>query len=42
MSTFEIQQVPKPMAVFTTILDDQLEMNKYLNQVILEHRQNNQ
>ena len=39
MSTFEIQYVPKQMAVFTTILDDHVEMNKYLKQVILEHRQ---
>ena len=39
MSTFEIQHVPKPMAVFTTILDDHVEMNRYLKQVILEHRQ---
>ena len=41
MNTFEIQYVPKQMAVFTTILDDHIEMNKYLKQVILEHRQNN-
>ena len=41
MSTFEIQHVSKPMAVFTTILDDHVEFNKYLKQVILEHRQNN-
>ena len=41
MSTFEIQYVPKQMAVFTTILDDHVEFNKYLKQVILEHRQNN-
>ena len=39
MSTFEIQHVPKPMAVFTTILDDHVEFNKYLKQVNLEHRQ---
>jgi hypothetical protein len=39
MSTFEVQHVPKPMAVFTTILDDHVEFNKYLKQVILEHRQ---
>ena len=39
MSTFEIQHVPKQMAVFTTILDDHVEVNKYLKQVILEHRQ---
>ena len=38
-STFEIQHVPKQMAVFTTILDDHVEFNKYLKQVILEHRQ---
>ena len=41
MSTLEIQYVPKQMAVFTTILDDHVEFNKYLKQVILEHRQNN-
>ena len=40
-STWNIQHVPKQMAVFTTILDDHVEMNKYLKQVILEHRQNN-
>ena len=40
-STFEIQYVPKQMAVFTTILEDHVEFNKYLKQVILEHRQNN-
>jgi len=38
-SALEIQHVPKQMAVFTTILDDHVEMNKYLKQVILEHRQ---
>ena len=41
MSTLEVQHVPKQMAVFTTILDDHVEMNKYLKQVILEQRQNN-
>ena len=41
MSTFEIQYVSKPMSVFTTILDDHVEFNKYLKQVILEHRQKN-
>ena len=40
-STLDIQYVPKQMAVFTTILDDHVEFNKYLKQVILEHRQNN-
>ena len=39
MSTLEIQYVPKQMAVFTTILDDHVEFNKYLKQVILDHRQ---
>lgn len=29
------------MPVFTAILDDHVEFNKYLKQVILEHRQNN-
>jgi hypothetical protein len=41
MSTFDIQYVPKQMAVFTTILDDHVQFNKYLKQVILEHRKNN-
>jgi len=41
MNTLEIQHVPKQMAVFTTILDDHVEFNKYLKQVILEHRQTN-
>ena len=40
-STFEIQYVPKKMAVFTTILEDHVEVNKYLKQVIVEHRQKN-
>ena len=40
-SKFEIQHVPKQMAVFTTILEDHVELNKYLKQVILKHRQNN-
>ena len=39
MSTLDINYVPKQMAVFTTILDDHVEFNKYLKQVILEHRQ---
>ena len=39
MNTLEIHYVPKQMAVFTTILDDHVEFNKYLKQVILEHRQ---
>ena len=40
-SEFKIEYVPKQMAVFTTILEDHVEFNKYLKQVILEHRQNN-
>ena len=40
-STFEIQHVNKPMAVFSVILDNHVEFNKYLKQVILEHRHNN-
>ena len=38
-STFETQHVMKAMPVFSTILADHVEMNKYLKQVILEHRQ---
>ena len=40
-SKFETQHVIKPMPVFSTILADHVEFNKYLKQVILEHRQNN-
>ena len=40
-STFETQHVYKAMPVFSTILADHVEFNKYLKQVILEHRQNN-
>ena len=40
-NNFEIQHVNKPMAVFTTILEDHVEFNKYLKQVILAHRQRN-
>ena len=40
-NTITIQHVPKHMAVFSTILHDHVEFNKYLKQVILEHRQNN-
>jgi len=39
MSELNIQYVPKQMAVFTTILDGHVEINEYLKQVILEHRQ---
>ena len=38
MSTFDIQYVPKQMAVFTTILDDHVEFNKYMKDVIFNHR----
>ena len=40
-SEFEIQHVNKPMAVFTTVIDNHVELNKYLKEVILEHRRNN-
>ena len=36
-----IQYVPKQLPIFTTILPQHVEFNKYLKQVILEHRQNN-
>ena len=36
-----IQQVPKQLPVFSTILPQHVELNNYLKQVILEHRQNN-
>ena len=35
----EVQYVNKPMPVFTSILADHVEINKYLKQVILEHRE---
>ena len=38
-SLFNTQHVLKQMALFTTILDDHVEMNEYFKQVILEHRQ---
>ena len=38
-SQFQIQFVSKPIEVFTTIIDDHVEFNKYLKEVILEHRQ---
>ena len=40
-SVFETQHVYKAIPIFTTILADHIEMNKYLKDVILEHRQNN-
>ncbi len=40
-SVFETRHVSKPIPIFTTILADHVEFNKYLKQVILEHRQNN-
>jgi len=40
-SVFETRHVSKPIPIFTTILADRVEFNKYLKQVILEHRQNN-
>ena len=39
MNRVEVQYVPKQMAVFTTILENHVELNKYLKEVILEHRQ---
>ena len=35
----EVQYVDKPMPVFTSILDNHVEIIKYLKQVILEHRE---
>ena len=37
----QIDHVYKAIPIFTTILEDHVELNKYLKQVILEHRQNN-
>ena len=36
-----VRFVPKPMPVFTAILDDHVEFNENLKEIILEHRQNN-
>ena len=36
---FNILHVPKALPVFTTILENHVEFNKYLKQVILEHRE---
>tara|TARA_R100001443_G_scaffold15110_2_gene25020 strand:- start:247 stop:969 length:723 start_codon:yes stop_codon:yes gene_type:complete len=41
ISTFQVDHVYKSIPIFTTILADHVEFNKYLKQVILEHRQNN-
>ena len=38
-SKFETQHIIKPMPIFSTIIEDHVEVNKYLKQVILEHRQ---
>ncbi len=38
---FETQYVSKPMPIFTSILSYRVEFNKYLKEVILEHRRNN-
>jgi uncharacterized protein (TIGR02466 family) len=41
VSSLEVQHVMKAMPVFSTILADHVDLNKYLKEVILEHRQNN-
>ena len=38
-SSFDIQHVSKPIPIFSTILADYVEFNKYLKKPILEHRQ---
>ena len=38
-SEWETDHVYKALPIFTTILEDHVELNKYLKQVILEHRQ---
>ena len=40
-SLFNVKHVYKPLPIFTSILHDHVEFNKYLKDVILEHRQNN-
>ena len=39
MNTINLQYVSKPLPVFTIILENKVEFNKYLKEVILEHRQ---
>ena len=41
MSKLEIQHVSKPLPIFTSIIENHVEVNKHLKEVILEHRQNN-
>ena len=41
MNLMEVNHVYKAMPIFTSILADHIEFNKYLKEVILEHRQNN-
>ena len=41
MSSFDINYVPKQMAVFTTILDDHVQFNKYMKDIIFNHRKEN-
>jgi|TARA_B100000902_G_scaffold186800_1_gene178995 hypothetical protein len=36
----QVHYVPKPIEVFCTIIDNHVELNKYLKEVILEHRKN--
>ena len=39
-STLQIKYVNKPLPVFSTILENHVNLNKYLKEVILEHRKN--
>ena len=39
VNTFNVQHVYKAIPVFSTILTNHVEFNKYLKEVILEHRQ---
>ena len=41
MNTIDVKTIKKELPVFTTILSNRDEMNGYLKQVILEHRNNN-
>ena len=38
-NVMEIEHVYKALPIFTTILEDHVEFNKYMKEVILEHRQ---
>jgi len=38
-SDFKLKEIPVTTPIFSTILDDHVELNKYLKETILEHRE---